>query len=227
MNSDFTNKKLIIFDFDGTLVDFTINYMSMRSEIIEFLYSSFEFPQNFFSINDSILITINKAQNYILHIDPECNWRLISVNVDKIMRKWEWKAAKKNQINSDVKETLEKIKKKGFQIAIFTLEPREIIEFLIKKGDIEHFIDLIASRDEVKNLKPNPEHLNYVLKNLKVKSDQVIVVGDHKMDMECGKSVKALCIGKKSNLNKDEELLAGGADYLISKISDLNSLMKL
>ena len=60
-----------------------------------------------------------------------------------------------------------------------------------------------------------------------MKHHQVIVVGDHRNDMECGKGIKALCIGKKSKFNSDEELLGAGADYLISNISDLISLMDL
>ncbi len=227
MSNKFFNKKLIIFDFDGTLVDFIINYVSLRSEVIEYLNCAFEFPSNFFSIQDRVLTTLNKARAFILKKESSFDLNSISNDVDKIMRKWEWEAAKKNKIDSNVKETLKILKHKGFKLAIFTLEPKEIIEYYLKKAKIEHLIDIIASRDIVKELKPNPEHLMYILNKIKVKADQVIIIGDHKIDMECGKNIGALCIGKKSILHTKKELLASGADFIISKISDLNSLMKL
>ncbi|NVM01091.1 MAG: HAD family hydrolase [Candidatus Helarchaeota archaeon] len=227
MSNNLFNKKLIIFDFDGTLVDFIINYVSLRSEVIEYLKSAFEFPIDFFSIQDRVLTTLNKAHTFILKKESSYNLKSISNDVDKIMRKWEWEAARKNKIDSNVKETLKILKNKGFKLAIFTLEPKEIIEFYLKKAKIEYLIDIIASRDIVKELKPNPEHINYILEKLKVKANQAIIIGDHVIDMECGKNIGALCIGKKSKLHTKEELLASGADFIISKISELNSLMKL
>ncbi|MHA1381756.1 MAG: HAD family hydrolase [Candidatus Helarchaeota archaeon] len=225
MNDDFSSKKLIVFDFDGTLVDFKIDYLSIRLKIIKYLYSSFNLPQNSFSINDRIFVTLNKAQEYI---DKNYfNWNQTLKEVDEIIKTEEWKAARKNSITKKVEETLRKLRANEFKLAIFSLETEEIIKYLLKKSKIEDLIDIIATRDKVKNIKPNPEHLNYILDKLKIFPEQVIVVGDHKIDMECGKNIKALCIGKRSKFCSDSELINCGAKYIIEKISDLISLMNL
>lgn len=227
MSRLFNHKNLIIFDFDGTLVDFKIDYISLRAEIISYLYSCFDFPPDFFSIKERIFITLSKAKNYTLKTTSDEEWNHILTSADEIMKKWEWKAAKINKIHPDVKNTLKILRKNGFRLAIFTLEPEEITNYLLKKEKIDHLFDLIASRDKVKKLKPNPEHLNYILEKLNVRQDQVIVVGDHQTDIKCGKNINALCIGKLSQLHSKGQLLSAGAEFIVPKISDLISLMKL
>ena len=221
------NKELIIFDFDGTIVDFNLDYLSLRSEIINFLKYSFNVPLNLLSIKQRIFVTLDKVENYFLVNNLDIDWKRILSDIDNIMKKWEWKAAKKNEIDETVIETLKKIKISGLKIAIFTLEPKEIIEYLIKRHNIGHLIDFIAARDNVKKLKPNPDHLEIILERFNIKPEKVVVIGDHKMDMICGKSIKALCIGKKSKFHTDEELINAGASFIISQISDLKELFNI
>ena len=127
-NYDLKNRKLIIFDFDGTIVDFNLDYIALRSEIIDFFKNSYDLPSNLLSINERIFNTLDKVRTYLLQNNMKTNWNETILHVDNIMKKWEWAAARKNQINLEVIQTLENIKRFGFKIAIFTLEPEEIID---------------------------------------------------------------------------------------------------
>ena len=61
---------------------------------------------------------------------------------------------------------------------------------------------------------------------LDVLPDETVVVGDSKVDMESARELKAIAIGLPTGKSTSEQLIANGANYIITSIIDLPVLIK-
>ena len=56
--------RAVVFDLDGTLVDFNLDYRKVRAEVLELL-SRQGLPRSVFSLRESIFKTLKKAEIYM------------------------------------------------------------------------------------------------------------------------------------------------------------------
>jgi phosphoglycolate phosphatase-like HAD superfamily hydrolase len=64
------------------------------------------------------------------------------------------------------------------------------------------------------------------LKALHVKPDEALVVGDGKSDMKCASDLKVIAVGLPTGVSTREDLMKAGANYLITSITDLPTLIE-
>jgi len=219
------NKNAIIFDLDGTLTYFKIDYISARQEVINKLILS-GIPDSLISVNQRIMDIIKIAENYFNNIikAPD-NLPFIKKEVDDIVTKYEMDGAEKTDLMPGAKELLIILKKNKYKIGLFTLENREVTNYILKKFSIKSYFNSIITRDDVNNPKPHPDHLKMVLKQLNVTSDKTIVVGDNPIDFECAKQLDALTIALMSDRHTKDELLNSGANYAIENLLDILQIL--
>lgn len=216
----------VIFDLDGTLVYFKIDYMAARREIISKLYT-FGIPQNLVSIEQRILTTVKIAENYLktIKMAPEKITKL-KKQINQIISKYEMEGAKKTNLIPGAEKLLRTLKNRGFKLGLFTLEDRNTTNFLLEKCSINSFFDSIVTRDDVNNFKPDPEHLKAVLAQLNVSSHEIIIVGDNPIDIECAKGINALAIARLSERHTKDELSRAGADFIVDNLLEINKILE-
>jgi len=215
----------IIFDYDGTLCEFSIPFIKMRKEIITLLTERLENTVDYFSLDDRISKTGLKAKQYLIENNREDEWDGLKSEIEEILKRWEWEAAKTNEIYPIVPEILNFLKDNETKLGIFTLEPKEIIHFLLKKNDIHFFFTSIISRDDVTNAKPDPEHLMKVLKELDSDPKKTLVIGDHPVDMECADNVGAFSIAVLNKRHGIEDFNHCKVNFFINNISEFKTLL--
>ena len=91
--------------------------------------------------------------------------------------------------------------------------------------NIEQFFDSIITRDNVKEVKPHPEHLKVVIKALFVLPQESIMVGDSTKDIICANSVNIRSVGVTTGTSSKDDLIFSGANYIISSVNDLPKLV--
>ena len=85
-----------------------------------------------------------------------------------------------------VVDLLDKLKKHDIPVAIVTTDITERTTKAMKALGLEsYFIDIVGG-DRVKNTKPSPDLAEYVISNNKLTPDNVVVIGDHPVDIEMG-----------------------------------------
>lgn len=221
-----TPVKGIIFDLDGTLVRFEIDFLNLRKELIDFLNITYDFPPNFFSLKERVLVTVEKARDFYSNNNPAGEWDGIGQNLDGIIRKYEWEGARKTELLPTVHKTLHSLRQKDLKLGLFTLEPRDITIYILEEFNIKEYFDVISSRSDVEKLKPHPDHLYDIFNSFNIPPNHIIVCGDHPMDMKCAKDAGAIPIGIK-NTHPRATLIGHGARTCISSLKDLLSLLKL
>ncbi len=120
-------------------------------------------------------------------------------------------------------ELLERLKGKGYKLAILSNKINSVIVSGLEEVNARGYFDLIVGYDDVGKPKPSREGLDQIRKYF---NDDVLYVGDSPGDMQTAKNSDAIAIGVSQAVITEEELFASGADYVISKIGDLDKLLE-
>jgi len=217
--------KAVVFDLDGTLVEFNLNYKRLRSDVINFL-SKQGLPISLFSTNDRMASIVEKTKRLMTN-NGRSNEKIRETekNIFSIVDQYEMEAARTTRMAPGVIPTLKALKERSIKIGIFTLSGRRSTEYILNRFHIKEFFDAIVPREDATEAKPDPEHLRLVLKMLNVNPQKTMVVGDSETDMVCAKQLNAIAVGVLNKRTSVDQLISAGADYTISSFTDLITLV--
>ena len=191
--------KAIVWDLDGTLIHFKINSIKARRNAIKIL-RNYRVPKKELSIDMPILEAIKNSKQFFIEFgySPE-KIKKISEEVNKAIIEVEHEAAIKATLIEGIAEVLEFAHKKNLIQAIFTYNTHNNARTSLKTAGITHYFDVIAGRDDIKNLKPHPDHLRYVCGKINVQLDEIVIIGDTGRDIEAAllTSSKSIALNTK------------------------------
>ncbi|UCE96086.1 MAG: HAD family hydrolase [Candidatus Bathyarchaeota archaeon] len=215
----------IIFDLDGTLAEFNLDYKAVRAEVMQFLINQ-GFPPSLFSLKESIFEMLKKAKIYLRNNGKrEQEFSIVKRKALSIASEHELKAARETSLLPGVFETLKTLKKMNLKLAIFTINGEKSTNYIISTFHIKPLFDVIITRDAVSEVKPDPMHLTAALEALNVKKDEVLVVGDGITDMKSAKALNAKAVGLAVDSEAVKMLDYAGATHMIKTITDLPLLI--
>ena len=217
--------KAVVFDLDGTLAEFNLDYKTVRAEVMQFLINQ-SFPASIFSINESIFEMLKKAEVFMRNKGKKEEFSAVQKRVLNIVFKHEIKAAHETSLIPGVFETLKILKNANLKLAIFTISSEKSTDLILHNFRLEQFFDAVITRENVSRVKPDPSHLAAALKALDVNNEEVIVVGDSVVDMRSAKAlnVKA-AVGIVPESDAAKKLSQAGATYTIKSITELPNLI--
>ena len=100
------------------------------------------------------------------------------------------------------------------------------VKYIVEKFKIEKFFDAIIPRDKVEKVKPNSKHLQATIEALKVKAEEVLLIGDSLIDMKSAREINVIAVGLTTGISMRKELIAAGANYIITAITDVPTLIE-
>ncbi len=112
------------------------------------------------------------------------------------------------------KKVLKAIKKKNIKIGLVTNTLRGQTEDKLRHHEIKNYFDAVVTGSDAERVKPYPDPILKLCKNLNVAPDEAILVGDTKNDYRAGKAAGCIVVG----LNLD-------GDFVISKLDELLQLI--
>ena len=170
-------KKIFIFDLDGVLIESKKNMKKSWSVVKK----KFMLKKNF---NDYEKFIGLKFLNILKKLK-------ISKDLKKIEKEYKLQSIKNINLitlKPKVKFFLKHLRNKGKKIALLTSKDTTRTKIFIKKFNLK--FDTI--RTPVKNLpgKPNPFQINSIVKELKIKKENAVYIGDMKSDLYTAKNAK-------------------------------------
>jgi HAD superfamily hydrolase (TIGR01549 family) len=218
--------KAVIFDLDGTIASFNLDYKVLRGEVRSYLLRV-GVPASVLSVNESIFEMLKKTEIFMKNsgksaeeLDETRNEALA------IAEKYELEAAVSTDLLPGAYETLKALKRINLKIGLFTLNSDKAANYILQRFKLGDFFGVTVPRNKVNYVKPNPEHLEMALKVLGVAPEETVVVGDGNVDMESAKELKAIAVGLPAGVSKMEQLMNHGANYIITSITDLPVLIE-
>jgi phosphoglycolate phosphatase len=217
--------RAVVFDLDGTIVKFNLDFRAVRAEVRSFLIKE-GMPASVLSLNESIFEMLKKAEIFMKNNGkPPAKIEEVRRKALAIAEKHELEAAKTTSLQPGITEVLKTLKDMGLKVGICTVNSQKSAEYLLKKFGINKFFDAVTARDNVKNVKPSIEHLEATLKALGVDPKEALVVGDSVADMKCAKELGAIAVGLPTGVSTPKELADAGANYVITSIMDTSTLI--
>ena len=218
--------KAVIFDLDGTIASFNLDYKTLRGEVRSYLLRV-GVPASVLSVNENVFDMLKKTMIYVKNSGKSAEaMEGIRNEALAIAEKYELEAAASTDLVSGAYETLKVLKQMGLKIGLFTLNSDKAANYILQRFKLGDFFGVAVPRNKVNFVKPNPEHLEMALKILGVSPEETLVVGDSDVDMESAKELKAVAVGLPSDKLKIDRLMKHGANYVITSITDLPVLVE-
>ena len=220
-----TSIKAVIFDLDGTIASFNLDYRAVRGEVRGYLLRV-GVPASLLSANESIFEMLKKTEIFVKNSGKSAEaMEEIRKEALGIAEKYELEAARNTSLLPGANETLKALKRMGLKIGLFTLSGDKSARYILQRFKLGEFFGVTVPRNKVSFVKPNPEHLEMALKVLGAVPEETVVVGDSNVDMESAMELKAIAVGLPTGTSTTEQLTVHGANYIITSITDLPVLI--
>jgi len=194
--------KAVIFDFEGTLVNFAWDKENAVNEVKGILEK-----------ND-----IDAVGNYAeLYNLVSSRYPHIRNELDRIYDRYDLKALENWKLKNEVFDILSKIEAKK---AVVSNVNGDLLRKVLENFEVSKFFLLVIGRKDVELLKPSDAGLKLALKKLGVESHEVLFVGDSISDVMACRNA-GVDIAVVEGENRVDEL---DADYRLSSLSDILSL---
>jgi HAD superfamily hydrolase (TIGR01509 family) len=226
--------KAFLFDLDGTLVTWQLDYNLVREKVI-YLLQREGYPYKLMTSERYALRMLDAALSYFKteHQWGEPKLNQLKQNVNAVISKIEHSAALKAVPIPGILKVLTLITHEKYKMGILTLNTTEnAVTSLQKAGLADFFPDrnLIIGRDLSQNQKPHPDHPQRLLDKMQLSPDEVLLIGDHPTDIEAANEIGITSIAL-TGPNYDPE--AFKTKYFVDKtriypdlLYLLNSLLK-
>jgi phosphoglycolate phosphatase len=235
--------RLIIFDKDGTLIDFTATWIPLirkrvtfllkklgrNRELEAFLLKSWGIdpltgkvdprgPCPVSPRSDEIIIGTMALYQHGYPWDESKQW--VSQAFDEADAEGDWR--EKVVPIKGIRTFLSRLKRDGVYTALATNDERKDTEAILSHLGLDGLFDIILCAGEVEPPKPHPETILTICRKLSVPAHEAVMVGDSVTDMMMGKRAGVgLAIGILEGGVTPGEELEKVADLVVHSILDL------
>ena len=211
--------RVIIFDWDGTLVDSTARIV----DSMQIAAASVELPT----------LTDHAIQQIIGLGLPEALRRLwphITATELELMRTH---YSANFSFHSDVHvdffpsahDFFAELQSLGYILAVATGKTRRGLDEMLDSMAVRDVFAITRCADETTS-KPDPHMLNEILAELNLSSEQALMVGDTSFDLDMARAINMDAVGMTHGAHDSETLLLSGAKSLCHDLNDLLDWIK-
>ncbi len=209
--------KIIIFDFDGVILDSENSHFIAFNEGLKNLninISEDEYYSKYISLDDRGVIT---------NVVNDKNISVTNEEIDMIIKNkndyFESRLIDNSKLFPGVEELIIQLSK-NFVLSIGSCANRSEIIKTLKNNNIYDYFEIIVSANEVNNPKPNPETYNRVLDNINTdfNINEIIVIEDSPGGIEAAKSAGLKCIAITNTFDNKQ---LRKADIIVSNYEDI------
>jgi len=192
------NYQLIVFDWDGTLMDSEAKIVSCMHAAIADM--GFE-PRTNDQVRNIIGLGFKEALTVLYPDKPEHYDQF----VEQYRKYFLDENSQSSPLFSYVSELLELLDKHSYFMAVATGKGRKGLDKVLKETNLQHYFHVTRCADETFS-KPNPQMLNEIMSFVGVEADQTLMVGDTEYDLNMANNAGCDAIGIAHGVHDVERL---------------------
>ena len=203
-------KKTVIFDLDGTLLD-TLEDLAYAGNAV---LTEYDFPIH--SIDKYKYFVGDGMRVLIERILPSGSTpEQIQDCCSAFERIYDTCWARKTMPYSGIVEMLKRLKNERVRLAVLSNKPHQFTTVCVNRFFPEEYFDLVFGQREHVKKKPDPAGALEIAEKLNVQPSDCIYVGDTAVDMQTGKGAGMFTVGVLWGFRTLEELQANKADLIV------------
>jgi phosphoglycolate phosphatase len=219
--------KAVLFDFDGTLVEFNFPVKESRLAMIELLKNR-NYDSSVWSDSMRTQDIIDQARDQWYKsssLQSDHTFETVKDAIFRLLDDFESKALMEVNAHRDSLPVLRKIKHAEILTGIVTNSGRAPVESVIKEFGFGPYISILVTRNEMEKLKPYPHGLQYAMQQLRVTPNESLYVGDSTIDIEAARLAKMKCAAVSTGLYHIDALRKHSPDFAITSLVELEPIV--
>jgi phosphoglycolate phosphatase len=211
------NPKALIFDFEGTLVDFQWRLAEAEAEGAAALVNLGMIPEG---PRGSYADLMNIALKYQENFGRSEGVTALAAIYDR----FDADALTRWQVREGVRETLKEIKNRGFLTGLVSNVGAASLSKALERLGLSPFLDAPISRNDARWLKPHPAGIQIVCRRLGCKALEVWYVGDSLDDIRAARNAGVPVAIVEGGQNRLSEIREARPNWIITGLPDLLGL---
>lgn len=220
----FNDKELIIFDFDGTLINSIPDLaLAVNSTLAHFQLPTIdiELVASFVGNGAKTLVERSLAQSTQ---NEKQVAELFEQAFEYYLSAYEQVSCKETYAYPGVLETLEYLHNKGYKMVICTNKPYRFVEAILDGLYIKQYFQCWIGEDSIPEKKPNATPLLYLCKEMNTAVEKAIMVGDSKNDILAAQNARMDSIGLSYGYNYNEHIADYKPTIVVDNFAELQKL---
>jgi phosphoglycolate phosphatase len=208
--------KLLIFDWDGTLIDSEAKIVSCIQRAIKFekmAEKTYQDIRNVIGLELEVLVGT---------LFPGTGQKKVDAVMKGYYKYFFSENASQSQPFPDVKKAICSLSNQGFLMAIATGKNRRSFESELSALDMKKYFSVTKTAEETDS-KPSPMMVKEIVAECNVAPSQVLIIGDSIYDIEMAKNAEIDVLAVACGVHDSERLLKYNPVGLIQSVADLPS----
>lgn len=232
------NKKVVIFDLDGTLIDSIDIFNEAYSELLKQIsgkYVSIKQLQEDWSYFADKHKTGDLYDKFLIYIDEKYSQEKHEIEyIKRLYEEIENRfISEKIEYKPYAKELILKLKELNYTLVLATMSPKYTLDIyndinknLNSEFKIYDTFDLILMYEDIKNKKPNPEIYLKVIERLNVSKEECIIIEDSLEGVKAANNagMEVINLVEKSMINFQDEI-DSLSTYKINSLKEILDLL--
>lgn len=223
----FTEKRHLLFDLDGTLVDSAPDLSSAINRMLQALSLNTFSPDVIRGwVGNGAQVLTHRALSGSSELDTNINNERLNRALKIFLKEYESQLCVDSCLYPNVKETLFELKRRGYSLSIVTNKPERFVAPILAQLGIGDLFELIIGGDTLEKRKPDPLPLFHACRALNLAPEQVVMIGDSKNDILAAKAANMLSIGLTYGYNYGESIARYEPEWVCEDFAQLLSVFE-
>ncbi|BAZ94210.1 hydrolase [Thiohalobacter sp. COW1] len=214
MDNCLNELKLLVFDWDGTLMDSEAQIVSCMQAAAADLALPERRPEE---IRDIIGLGLKEA---VTRLYPDDGETLVEALSDRYRQHWLGQL-ETSTLFPGVVETLQLLKEEGFLLAVATGKGRAGLDRSLAMTGLDTVFHTTRCADETRS-KPHPQMLHEIMQELGATSVQTAMIGDTEYDLAMARNAKAHPVAVSYGVHEWERLQRHAPVVCLEQFTDIN-----
>lgn len=218
----FTDKKAILFDLDGTLINSAPDLARAVNHMLKTLDRD-TFSEDVIDgwVGNGAQTLVNRALSGQREVDTNLDVSFATEALDIFLTFYGQNLCVDTVTYPNVPSTLKALKAKGYRLSIVTNKPFAFVEPILEGLGLDGLFELILGGDSLPQKKPDPAPLLHVCETLNVGVEMCVMVGDSKNDILAANACAMQSIGVTYGYNYGEDISIYEPDVIVDDFAKL------